>query len=285
MNSLVSVDWDFFIPHGMFEDVQVQGHTMPGMLVYDWQMSETRAPEFEMEIWKTRAYNFREWKLDIDKLTYPPLTPQDFALQVSARMGEDVMPMAWRADSHAWGAILCRDMAHSGPINVINFDAHHDLGYTDEDPLADFKATGRLSCDNWALVGLHEGWIKNYTIVYPDWLGRKEWMPTEIRIKPWRKQIKVTTWSKWLTYGKIPNAEMMFFCRSSSWTPPWLDQGFQTLTEEFGYSGCLDCDMKHNSPFDTCEMREWDWEAVEAEHDARKRMIAEVRKINKKILK
>jgi hypothetical protein len=168
----------------------------------------------------------------------------------------------WRSDSHAWAGILAKDFAQlNGPLTVVNFDAHHDLGYT-PDALKAFKAHGHISCDNWALIGLHENYIDNYTIVYPDWLGTAEWSPGVKKLtKDFKDDIHITTWSKW--HDEIPEVEVMHFCRSSAWVPPWLDAGFEKLHEEFGYAECLDCMMgQHNSPYDTCQPRDWDWNLV-----------------------
>lgn len=278
MASFVSIDWDFFIPHGMFkESIKLPKHNaeMPGMLVYDWQMSEERSSIFEGAIWETRAHNFTNWGLDIEKLLEPPLSVEDFAAQVTARMDDYSSPMAWHADSHAWGAILSRDLAKEfGPLHVFNFDAHHDLGYNGKDSLHEYRTTSNLACDNWALIGLHEGWISDYTLVYPDWLGMNEWV-RKPHLDKYKGRIHRTTWGKWK--GEIEEPEGMFFCRSSSWTPPWLDSGFQALIEEFGYADCLTCAQDFKAPYDTCHEREWDWDEVNARNVERTKAVAELR--------
>jgi hypothetical protein len=276
MSTLISVDWDFFIPHGMYDDVYLPAakDTMPGMLVYDWQMSETRAPQMEDMLWRSRAAQFQHWGLDIQALMKPPLAVSDFATEISIRIGGEPLP-AWHGDSHGWGGIVARDFSKQfGPLNVLNFDAHHDLGYG-EDCLANYTASGAMACDNWAVIGLHEGWIKNYTVVYPDWQGRAEWEgPKRPWLKEFRSRYKITTWSQWCEKtDEINGVEAGYFCRSSSWTPPWLDAGFQELHEEFGYSTCIDCELgQAGSPFDSCKPREWDWAEVEKEIEMRRVM-------------
>jgi len=278
MSTVISVDWDFFTPHGMYEEITFSdGTTMPGMLVFDWQMSERRAPEFERMLWETRCANFKRWGLDIQEMMKPKLSALDFCTEISIRMNGAMLP-AWRGDSHAWAGILVRDLAEQfGPLDVINFDAHHDLGYRAQ-PLDDFKSHGNLHCDTWALAGLQQGCIQNYMVVYPDWLGRNEWPG----IKPWyrkfKRQIQVCNWSEWLDEtDEIEDPQAGFFCRSSSWTPPWLDENFIELVEEWGCGDCLDCEYgQHGSPFDTCAKREWDWKEIDVQLEQREKIFAEL---------
>lgn len=282
MSSLLSIDFDFFVPHGMYENVKFpNGTTYPGMLVYDWQMNEGRAPEFDQALWHSRAANFQRNGLDLQALTELPVSISDFSLRVSSRMN-DAAPGLWRGDSHAWAGLLAKDYSEIyGPLSVINFDAHHDLGYEGKASLDKFHKSGSIHCDDWALIGLEKGWIENYTIVYPDWLGRKEWAGWKNKpmLKPFKSKIEITTWSEW--DGEIPDAEVGFFCRSSSWVPPWKDELFKELHEEFGWAECLDClHGQSNSPYDTCETREWDWEAVAEEVRQTNEIYVNLRKLN-----
>ena len=277
MASFITVDYDFFPPHEMYKEVEFpDGKTAHGMFVYDWQMCENRAPLFDAVIWETRCTNFKRWGLDIVARTAPTLSVEDFANRVSAQMDDYSSPNLWRSDSHAWAGILAKDYAGlNGPLSVVNFDSHHDLGYHPT-ALEPFKASGRVACDDWALIGLHEGWIENYTLVYPDWQGLAEWSPGVKKLtKDFRKRIHITTWSDW--HDEIPECEVMHFCRSSAWVPPWLDEGFTKLHEEFGWAECLDCTMgQHNSPYDTCKVRDWDWKLVNENIAQRIDMIAAV---------
>jgi hypothetical protein len=257
---------------------------MPGMFVYDWQMNEGRSETWDKIIWNGRAKNFKKWGLDIQALTAPSPDPVEFIQDLSCLLGDYTSPLTWRADSHAWAGIVARDMsAQFGPLSVVNFDAHHDLGYESPD-LAGLLKSGSIHCDDWALIGLAQGWIKNYTVVYPDWLGKKEWGRNIKRpwLKEFRSKIKLTTWGEYKQRDEIPNVEGMFFCRSSSWVPPWLDGDFTRLHEEIGYAECLDCASgQKNTPFDTCKSRSWDWAEFErdyVESEERFRQLAEMNK-------
>lgn len=273
MSSLISVDYDFFIRHGMYDDVLMpDGNSAPGQLIFDWQMNEGRAPEFDESIWISRAASFKRWGLDIQEMTKPELTADNFMTELSVKLDGNALP-GWRGDSHAWAGIVARDYSEiHGPLDVVNFDAHHDLGYERSTlVLAQNKKTGKIGCDTWALIGLQENWIKNYTLVYPDWLGKKEWK--NARGKNWlpkrfQSRVHVTTWSEWLEHGEIEEPEVGFFARSSSWVPPWYDAGFQELCDEWGYVDCIDCQIEQsNTPYDTCKPRPWDWNAVDEHAD------------------
>lgn len=116
---------------------------------------------------------------------------------------------------------------------------------------------------HWALAGLQRGHIAHYTLVYPDWLGKVEIEHRYPRLKEFHDRISVQTWSEWQNTDEIDDLEAAFFCRSSSWCPPWLDPGFQTLLDEWGDSECLDCRYGQMcTPHDACEPRAWVWDDV-----------------------
>jgi hypothetical protein len=281
MASSLSIDYDFFVQHEMHKEIDLPGiGPMSGLLVYDWQMSESRSPTLDDAVWRIRAMNFMRYGLDIQARMAPELSFADFSTELSLRM--ELPVPAWRGDSHGWAGIVARDYATQfGPLNVVNFDAHHDLGYG-RGTLEKFHETGNIQCDDWALLGLAAGFIKNYTVVYPDWLGKWEWGKNIPRpwLKEFRNRIHITTWSDWLKSGKeIRDLEVAYLCRSSAWVPPWCDQGFLDLCEEFHYVECLDCEYgQHGSAYDTCDLRSWDWDEVNEEMKLREASFALLQK-------
>lgn len=261
---LISIDWDFFTLNRELEsDVWDDDNrrSMPGALLYDWQMSENRAPEFESALWEIRAANLIRFGCEPKHATRPMVDVETFITEISTRFFPGV---AWSADSHSWAGPIARQLAEmgGGGLTVWNFDAHHDLGYGDN-PVADPE---RIMCDDWALLGLQQGWIKNYNLVYPDFRGRSEWEGVKRpHLTGFRKarRIKVMTWTEFLDkvdYGEI--YADVFMCRSSSWTPPWWDGEFQKLREEYE-PRCIECDNPDYKRHDSCTPREWDWQPVE----------------------
>jgi len=251
MATIISIDWDFFIYHGMYDWIEIQGEKHPGLYVYDWQMSESRAASFENSLWITRASGLVRMGLDIRQATRMPVSVEDFLVELAIGLEP-----TWIADSHAWMGAMARDYSKElgEPVEVINFDAHHDLGYHDKINLDNFH------CDDWAWVGLHNDWISKYTLVYPDWLGLKEWGPEiQERSKSLAGRIQTTTWTDWANSADRDFDEgVNFICRSSSWTPPWWDREFQTLLDDFDVVDCLDCRHPQDNGYNVCEPRAWD---------------------------
>ena len=286
MATFISVDFDFLVPHGMHKEsiyLPKMKDSMPGVFVYDWQMAEGRMPALDQIVWEGRVRNFTHWGLDLKELTKLTPDPLDFITNLSCSIGGAMVP-TWYADSHAWAAVICRDLCQEfGPLDVVNFDAHHDLGY-DYENYAEIDDE-HTACDTWALAGLQRGWISSYTLVYPDWLDGHEISPNRWKLlKPVHDRITVTTWAEFLTRDEIDDAEAAFFCRSSSWVPPWLDEGFQKLHEEWGDAECLDCRyVQMCSPHDACEPRAWDWDAyarMERKRIAGMRELERLHKMN-----
>ena len=88
---------------------------------------------------------------------------------------------------------------------VWNFDAHHDLGYGMKED----------NCGNWARRAFELGHISAYTLVYPKWrLAEPE---AELPV-PEGLDFECT-----YDVPKIENIDMVFICRSGSWTPTWCD--------------------------------------------------------------
>lgn len=88
---------------------------------------------------------------------------------------------------------------------VVNFDAHHDYGYNQE---------VRLDCGNWAK--LCKKLYSKYTLYYPKWRKEnKEGNIGKMRFTP-----------KYGLPRKAVEFDVIFVCRSGSWTPPWADDDF-----------------------------------------------------------
>jgi hypothetical protein len=280
MADLISVDWDFFTLNRWHEDVETKQGTMPGLLVYDWQMDESRPAMLDNIVWVSRASTLRHMGLDPVEATRVMMDPEIFASDLSLRWDFASVP-AWQANSHGWMGVLGRQMSEiHEPLTVFNFDAHHDLGYNEAKALANYGKQ-QFECDDWAYYGLRAGFIKRFVQVYPDWLGRAEW---ENRERPWldpfKDRIEVKTWSEFLTDYTDEREDLAasFLCRSSSWTPPWQDEAFEALVGEFGFFvDCLDCIAERRGGgknYDACEQREWSWESVREQDELRDKVLA-----------
>lgn len=196
---LLSIDWDYFIPTYPF-DPQL-------CMLYDWTMKD--APFFRDGIWLTRGAAFL-----LNGLPLPDTTGLEQSFWSRFRFAKDVK--MYYGDSHLYAA--CIPDAHC-VHEVWNFDAHHDLGYrgTQESIL-----NARLiECDNWM------GWYKHagakVRVLYPRW--RPEAKQEEAKpVFPGIRQID----------NEQPVSvpfHAVYVCRSSSWSPAWLDDKFQRFME------------------------------------------------------
>jgi hypothetical protein len=114
-------------------------------------------------------------------------------------------------------------------IELINLDAHHDYGY---------QQTKVLDCSNWAYHGVKKKIISKYKLYYPEWRKGHE--------EEGSKKCEVH-------YGLPPKSEydVVFICRSPSWTPPWADeQWLKLVTGLQAIPGTID--KKYGNPRAYC---------------------------------
>jgi hypothetical protein len=215
-------------------------------------------------MWPFRAAGFLRAGLRIEEeATIRPdrgsTTPDEFLFALERRFNwEDGEVPVYVADSHANGALVARDH----PLNrIVNFDAHHDLGYSSDERIAQDVRAGMVDAGNWAVWALDSGMATGYKVVYPDWAGTREFGAS----KALHRRATIGVWSDWLTSEPDDEeVEAILLVRSSSWTPPWLDNDFdhfaQALQDKFG-SGLVWMDREHEpkiSPWYPDEPREWD---------------------------
>ncbi len=122
--------------------------------------------------------------------------------------------------------------------NIINFDFHHDA-YS---PVSDVIKSMRVTCENW-VTALY-AFNKHINIVhyYPE---------TTNYDKP-----KIDIRSEVDNGKKLRLVfDDVFLCRSSAWTPSWLDDKFDKFIE--------DCPVKNHVALDKMEKREFVIKEVE----------------------
>jgi len=185
--NILSVDWDYFFPC---------------MDNYDWCHSER---SFMLDlIWSTRVGAF---DLLTKQKAIETLVPKDYE-EFWAKMRFAFPQQLIIAETHV-------DLYHilSGCVSVSiwNFDAHHDLGYENDNR--------RLNCGNWANHLLKEERMGEYHVIYPSW--RKEFPETKneyMSINNTMRRVEIHH-----EIPKLPLFNVIFICRSSAWTPPWRD--------------------------------------------------------------
>lgn len=210
---LLSIDWDYFFP-----DPEA----------FDWGHNETRGIMFEL-IWATRPGCRRVTEPD-GPIALDVMKPDPALLNGFWERTAKGLP---------WGLSICEShkslyewvMDGIGkPVDIVNFDAHHDSGYG--------KAGRELDCGNWAKELSLKDKLRSYTVVYP----------------PWRKKESEThhapKWAKVL-YEPPPATryDFVFICRSGAWTPTWHDDAWIRFIEYWKEKDGYLWDSKMYAPF------------------------------------
>ena len=193
MYTILSVDWDYFFPNTMD---------------FDWGHRETVF--FNEAIWSLRAgaVGILSGKAALDVMR--PSGHQHFWDSFGSPNHLIV------AESHLSLLMAMRQQDVKDTV-VWNVDAHHDLGYGMKEE----------NCGNWAKVAFEEGRIAEYNLVYPKWRLREpenEKPPTAPDGLPFE-----------YFYGvpEITDIDVIFICRSGSWTPTWCDAAWLKFIGHF----------------------------------------------------
>lgn len=192
---LLSVDWDFFFPNPL-DGGKCSGEEA---LLYDWGHRESRF--FVETIWPIRAAGFERagrplpvveegWRSFWSRFTFAPRVK------------------LFVAESHSFAADR---RVKRGVTGVLNFDAHHDCGYSERWP-------AELDCGNWMLA-----YDCPKQVRYPRWrVGAegKPLVPVDL-VKDDGSPIRAPI-------GRV------FVCRSGAWVPPWCDTDFECFVQLAG---------------------------------------------------
>lgn len=234
----LSIDYDFFVRSLM-----------------EWDWSHKEAPFFRSGfIWQTRVAPFLMQGIDLRHEMDPGVhghpKPDSF-WNLLSQLGYDFdeyLPFVVD-DSHAGAGPFFNHIAEMDldePADVIvNFDAHHDLGYCEWERLHGMVEQEVCTCDMW-LGALLSWWpTLQARIVFPDWM-KDEWTIEEqaenVQKKLPRKilsRVKMgffTAENGTVSPIVIEPRERLsvtaiFVCRSGAWVPPWLDEDFIEFVE------------------------------------------------------
>jgi len=267
--TLISIDWDFFIWNGAESKEKITIHPgtdneidYPISLFFDWGHSESWQLALGQYLWMSRFSYVHRMGHDLEKICNirtDDVQPGEFLTEIQKRFAFNEDAPVWVADSHVYATPSISSLG-SFPIKVVNFDAHHDLGY-DGEKIKNEIEEDQCDCASWLFHGLDSGSVSSADIVYPDWKGKIECRDFE-HLAPHRKKIQVFTWSEWLKSASREKAIGSFICRSSAWTPPWLDGHFHDFYQRLGHEAvCWDCispPEEKVGAYDACEPREWD---------------------------
>jgi len=243
---LLTVDWDFFFysPYTA-KEIRHEGD----IWLYDWGHKESPFCMYQPIIWEHRASGFIRHGREL-----PGLEPGwlGFWDRFQFNDGADFFV----AESHLYAGT---EQVLDGVTDVINFDAHHDLGYDPNgNALTNHLRTGAITCDMWGVVPLIYGAF--YTWIYPPW-----------HAGPGEDHVRVFECVEDMGYdlgvleddGSIEFApfDRLYVCRSAGWMPPWLDEQFDQFVEKAGIA--INCNPE-NIGVDIPD-REFDLERVKSQ--------------------
>lgn len=121
-----------------------------------------------------------------------------------------------------------------GPVDVISFDAHHDLSYYEEG--------GQIFCDcgSWLGYALEQGLTERVRVVYPRWRGKLEWDDPETEPRNAVLERFDARAGVYPELGGLAEAEIagVLLCLSPGWTPPTLYPAFQRCVRILREHGC-----------------------------------------------
>lgn len=227
----VSIDWDFFC-------ARPQAPRTPGYLDAPYG-SEEQGDWLRDLAWNERVEQARAAGVDLAQhfgMVAGP-SPREMTTTLATHLDLAGSPLQV-ADSHrhAYEAVA----AYGRPLDVVSFDAHHDLGYSAERTDAEEEYT-RFGCDSWLLWALRHGHASRVTVVLPDWLdtSRDDNTPEQF-LGAQARQVTIVRYSEWAESAHArhwPHVAGMFLARSGWWSPPWCDRDLQDLHEHLTQAG------------------------------------------------
>jgi len=201
MNTLFTIDWDFFVPEKIIE----------------WDLGHKESEIYLKMLWTFRAHLMSEMKLTGLEKDFWQHLPKKI---LSKR--HDIFV----SDSHLFAYHLTADVDH-----VILVDRHHDCFDWPTFKQLYKGASYQVDCGNWAAVWLSKEKHRRLTWVYPDDLGDIS-EDINFKVESGRKErftaMSYTEFRKWAPMFVRPKTMdvTVHVCRSGCWTPPWLDMQF-----------------------------------------------------------
>ncbi|AND84482.1 arginase [Clostridium tyrobutyricum] len=215
--NLISIDWDYFIPI----DERLSG-------------SYIENKRNIMTIWYKRYFENKKCGINIEKSIREGIQLNSFLKKIKNYFNFGEKIKMYVSDSHKFSYDIAKVNKCS---NIINFDAHSDLGY------GGLKSIGfELNCANWLGKLLKNKIADKANIVYSPYTYEK---PEEF------SEINNIFNIKYLDIEHLPKIKVdaIHVCRSGSWTPPWLDYKFYDFIKSFNISyKTIDCPKRNWNP-------------------------------------
>jgi hypothetical protein len=233
-NVYLSVDFDFFSRENP-----------------EWEWGHAESSLFQDIAWLTRAGRYKETSLE--KYARPHPT-KFWDKLVELGFNFDSCKSLTVADSHMWAVNDLLKLC-PGQVEIVNFDAHHDMGYRDWKTLKRWLGALRADCSNWLLLLLYHLEHLTAACVYPKWKGLRELR--EVGNPSWKHpriegRFRYGVYSEQYARKLAGNVVGVFIARSGGWMPPWHDQAFIDFATEIGRT----LNLAVSTPFKEQERRD-----------------------------
>lgn len=211
---------------------------------WDWGHAETSV--YSEIVWPTRVRHLEGTSLETHALPHP----RDFWTKLTeAGFNFDDCESVDVADSHMFAAPDFIDRA-PGKVEIVNFDAHHDMGYKEWPELKrKWLDKGRVDCSNWLLALLYKFHETTASVVYPAWKGTREvddgsksWTH-----KPIKGRFSYHVYSEELLRRLAGDVVGIFIAKSSAWMPPWHDKAFADFVDRAAATAGVTAEIPYES--------------------------------------
>lgn len=204
---LLSIDWDYFF--------QTMG---PHPEFYDWGHSEGFPQTLQDILWTQRAADFIRCGMELPRCNRQEGFLKPFRFSDDCRL--------YVTESH------CRAVnpeVAEGITEVVNFDAHHDCGYS-KNPLDAVIAAGSVSCEDWMVAYSLDG--STLAQFYPPWIGKSLDDLPEGLYDQMKDRVELYIFDEDAHYAELEEPfDAVLIARSGSWVPPWNDDQFRSFIQ------------------------------------------------------
>ncbi|KGR90981.1 arginase [Ureibacillus massiliensis 4400831 = CIP 108448 = CCUG 49529] len=200
-NSLLSIDWDYFIST---ENQEIISNLENERTIVD----EWYKKYFQLKLQGKNIQNSFRLSSEVD--SFWNRIKQIFIFNKNTKV--------YVSDSH----VLSYDIAKKFQCtDVYLFDAHSDLGYGGSLSLD-------VNCANWLGFLLKEQVVKSANIIYSPFTKEKPEF-----FKHYNRVFDIKYLEIQDLHNKV-NTAVIHICRSGAWTPPWYDQNFVKFLNALG---------------------------------------------------
>jgi hypothetical protein len=232
MTRVLSIDWDYFCEEDPLLDI-----------------NHRECDLFLEQMWAIRKFHAKMEKgkfVLVDGV--PEIVERDFTKMLPFRGSErQVLDLPCLQSNYQIGiaeshVAILEMLGDKRGLDIVNIDAHHDLGYAEADDDYHFEMHN-ADCGNWGAYLIVSRRVNSFTQIYPAWRKKfREHGSRNTGIGWARKKLKTK-----MRVSNLPPCEVVswdeldyvFLCRSGCWTPPDYDERFNTFCRMLGSEATL----------------------------------------------